>query len=310
MRCAGDDRSAALDHAVAADRAAELARRPNAAAKPDSPPVYVIGTEVPPPGGAQAGRSPDLQVTEPARAETIETYRAARSWPAAWSRPGSGASAWWCSRASSSATRSVRTSPVAARRPTACRRAIETQPGLVYEAHSTDYQTPRRPAATGGGPLRHPQGGAWADVCLARGGLRPGRRWRIVSAGAEDETLSRLPDVIDEVMVADPRYWQAYYRGAAGRQRLRHYSLSDRIRYYWPHPDVQAAQARLMRNLRENPPPLPLLSQFLPGEYRLVREGVLRNEPLELVWAHIDVVLGDYAEACRTVLRDPSEQGA
>jgi D-tagatose-1,6-bisphosphate aldolase subunit GatZ/KbaZ len=48
---------------------------------------------------------------------------------------------------------------------------------------------------------------------------------------------SRLPQVLDEVMVAQPKHWQSYYQGdEAALRLLRSYSFSDRCRYYWGEP--------------------------------------------------------------------------
>ena len=51
------------------------------------------------------------------------------------------------------------------------------------------------------------------------------------------------------------------------------FSLSDRIRYYWPHPQIQRAYESLLARLRTRPLPLTLLSQFLPHQYESVRAG-------------------------------------
>jgi D-tagatose-1,6-bisphosphate aldolase subunit GatZ/KbaZ len=299
MHCADDDRSQPLDPQVVAERAADLCAAAEDASRQGEArfrPVYVIGTEVPTPGGAQADDA-GLQVTAPAAAlETIELFRQAflaRGLDEAWTRtialvvqPGV--------EFGDEEIHEYDRSQAAA-----LSRAIETQPGLVYEAHSTDYQTPAA--------LRQLVEDHFAILKVGPALTFAFREAIFALAQIEEEwlgrrggvTLSRLPTVIDQVMIADPRYWLKYYPGAAAAQAFaRRYSLSDRIRYYWPHPDVQAAQARLVRNLRANPPPLPLLSQFLPEEYRLVRERVLGNEPLELIWAHIDVVLRDYSQAC------------
>jgi D-tagatose-1,6-bisphosphate aldolase subunit GatZ/KbaZ len=135
----GDDPPGALDEEVAAKRTAELA----AAAEAGRPagawaPVYVIGSEVPAPGGEQA-EAAGPAVTRPEDAHrTIVLTRAAflsRGLEAAWERvvalvvqPGVEFGAW----------RVHEYDPAAARALTAF---VETVPGIVYEAHSTDYQT-------------------------------------------------------------------------------------------------------------------------------------------------------------------------
>jgi D-tagatose-1,6-bisphosphate aldolase subunit GatZ/KbaZ len=75
------------------------------------------------------------------------------------------------------------------------------------------------------------------------------------------------------------------------------YSLSDRIRYYWPDPVVESARERLFANLGEQPPPMPLLSQYLPDALPLLRSGAARD-PKAWVMAHVMTVLDDYHDAC------------
>ncbi len=63
-------------------------------------------------------------------------------------------------------------------------------------------------------------------------------------------------------MLEDPGNWQGYYRGDAHHLRLaRAYSLSDRIRYYWPNAEVSSALSLLIENLLHHPAPLPLVEQ-------------------------------------------------
>ena len=63
-------------------------------------------------------------------------------------------------------------------------------------------------------------------------------------------------------------------------------------------PEVEAAVTRLLTNLQATPPPLSLLSQFLPRQYAAVRAGTLRLDARELVLHHVDGVLEQYASAC------------
>ena len=97
----------------------------------------------------------------------------------------------------------------------------------------------------------------------------------------EDEVVgasrrSRLPDVLEERMLADPRHWTHYHPGDLHAQRLaRRFSYNDRLRYYWPEPAVRAAQEQLLSNLDRTGIPLPLLSQYLPDQYARVRAGSL-----------------------------------
>ena len=77
-------------------------------------------------------------------------------------------------------------------------------------------------------------------------------------------------------MLAHPGYWQSHYRGDPDDQRvLRHFSYSDRIRYYWASPAPQEAVRRLLDRLTGTSIPEPLISQFLPTLYPRVASGAL-----------------------------------
>jgi D-tagatose-1,6-bisphosphate aldolase subunit GatZ/KbaZ len=109
---------------------------------------------------------------------------------------------------------------------------------------------------------------------------------------------SNLVEVLDQVMLADPAYWRKYYHGDPAQQRFaRLYSFSDRCRYYWPHPSLQAALERLLKNLRSRPLPLSLLSQYLPVQYDRIRQGILANTPEALIRDKIITVLEHYRKA-------------
>jgi D-tagatose-1,6-bisphosphate aldolase subunit GatZ/KbaZ len=100
-------------------------------------------------------------------------------------------------------------------------------------------------------------------------------------------------------MLENPVYWQSYYPGNDVQQHYaRQYSLSDRIRYYWPVRTVEQSLDRLLSNLSSAPIPLPLLSQYLPEQFRAVRNGRLQNQPRQLIQYGITAVLDDYAYAC------------
>ena len=100
-------------------------------------------------------------------------------------------------------------------------------------------------------------------------------------------------------MIEHPDNWQKFYQVAPEQEMLyRRYSYSDRIRYYWNNSEIESAVAQLFVNLAESTIPLPLLSQFLPEQYRLIRGNQLDNTPQELVKAKIKQVTESYAQAC------------
>jgi D-tagatose-1,6-bisphosphate aldolase subunit GatZ/KbaZ len=104
---------------------------------------------------------------------------------------------------------------------------------------------------------------------------------------------------MEKEMVAKPGYWQSYYRGDPNRQRiLRHFSHSDRIRYYWASPSSQLAVQRLLDQLSRTTIPEPLINQFLPTLYARVAGGAINNVPKTLVVELVGDVLRTYAAAC------------
>jgi D-tagatose-1,6-bisphosphate aldolase subunit GatZ/KbaZ len=293
MSCAGDP--VPLADAVVAGRAARLCAVAERAWRMagGEPPVYVVGTEVPVPGGAHEDLA-ELSVTTPAAAAaTIEAHRAAFTAAGlqdAWTRvvalvvqPG----------VEFDHHKVIDYRPGEA---VALSRFIEGEPRLVYEAHSTDYQTPANLAALVRDHFAILKVGPGLTFALRE------TLWAL--AAIEDEMAAGqggdFKNTVLAVMEAEPQYWRKYYENPARARFDQQFSLSDRIRYYWPHPVIQAAQARLLDSLRRTPPPLTLLSQYLPAQYEAVRAGRLANRPEDLLKEGVARVLRQYMDACGT----------
>ena len=171
--------------------------------------------------------------------------------------------------------------------------AIREYPSLMFEGHSTDYQTKlhlRELVEDGVGILKVGPGLTMA--------LREGL---FALAMAEKEMLyytpekqSRFMEVLDEAMVADPKYYQKHYHGTPEEIALkRKYSFSDRCRYYLPQPGPEEAMQKLFENFKGGVP-LNLLSQFMPIQYTKVREGLLENDPKLLVMDRVANTIDEY----------------
>jgi len=292
MACADDPHD--VPERLVAARAARLAEAAERAWSRvgGEAPVYVIGTEVPVPGGAHEALQ-ELEVTRPASAAaTIAAHREAferRALGAAWSRviglvvqPG----------VEFDHHKVIDYAPAKAR---ALSAYIEHEPALVYEAHSTDYQTPAALAALVRDHFAILKIGPAATFALRE------TLWGLADIEAEwlpDAARAGLKQVVMKVMQAAPEHWRAYY---ADPERLKldlQYSLSDRVRYYWAHPRVQAACDALLQRLDRGPLPLTLLSQYLPWQYERVRAGRLRNAVGDLLQEGVARVLRQYADAC------------
>ena len=114
----------------------------------------------------------------------------------------------------------------------------------------------------------------------------------------EPERLSNYRAVLEQCMLEDPRYWKSYYPGSENEQRIaRAYSFYDRCRYYLARPEVVEARAKLIENLSGNTIPLCMLSQYLPNQYFRVRRGQIRNEALDIILDRIGDRVDCYLEA-------------
>ena len=293
MSCAGDP--VPLPERTIAERAARLCRAAEDAYDGDraDAPVYVIGTEVPVPGGATEALD-ELAVTSPEAAlATLDLHRdlfATNGLADAWQRviatvvqPG----------VEFDHDKVVDYRPEAA---TALSAAIAPIDRIVYEAHSTDYQTVGALTAlvrdhfailkVGPGVTFALREALWALDAIER-------------ETVDDDQRGHLRQVAIARMEAEPDNWRRYYHATGDALDLQlQYSLSDRIRYYWPDREIAAAQEKLFRNLHAMPPSLPLLSQYLPFAYAAVRAGEATLDPTDLVTAHIGATLDAYYGAC------------
>jgi D-tagatose-bisphosphate aldolase class II non-catalytic subunit len=292
MGCAGE--SVALADEVTAERAADLAAAAEAAVDPEAfgPPVYVIGTEVPVPGGALEALD-HLQVTRPEAAlETVEIHReafAARGLQSAFDRaigvvvqPG----------VEFGNADVVVYQPEKAR---ALSAVLGSIPQFVFEAHSTDYQPPEALAALveGGSAILKVGPGLTFALREALYGLD-----HIAAALEGAPGRAELQGAMEALMIEKPGHWQKYYHGDAGELRLqRHFSYSDRIRYYWPDPAAVAAVRRLHERLADRPIPETLVSQYLGALYPAVAAGRVAAKPSALLIAAVQRVLSIYRDA-------------
>ena len=103
---------------------------------------------------------------------------------------------------------------------------------------------------------------------------------------------------MERLMLEDPRHWTSHYPGTPGHQRLqRHFSYSDRIRYYWTHPDAVSAVNRLFDALSAITIPETLISQYLGRLYPAVAAGRIAPRPKDLCLAAVHEALAPYRTA-------------
>lgn len=271
-----------------ARRAARLCRVAEKASPDPSALIYVIGTEVPVPGG-ETDEMSGLQITSPERLEqTIETHQQAfhdEGVEDAWSRvvsvvtqPG----------VDFNHTSVHRFEPNKAKRLAS---AIQNYNGLTFEGHSTDYQ----PTSSLGELVSH-------HVFFLKVGPELTFRFRegvFALAAIEDllypETRSNLKEVVDAAMAQSPGDWDAYYTGTPKEVRLlQHFSLSDRIRYYWQAKGVPEALSRLFENLAQAPLNMGVVTQYF-GAYEFAE---VPADAVALCERHVQRAAERYYRAC------------
>lgn len=294
MGCAGEP--VALPDAVTAERAARLASVAEAAlvGSHGVQPVYIVGTEVPIPGGAMEELDV-LEVTKPEAAlKTVEVHREAFEAAGVESAFSRAVGAVVQPGVEFGNHNVIAYEPEKA---AALSATLASMPGMVFEAHSTDYQTRdalRRLVLDGFSILKVGPGLTFA---LREAFYGLDRVADFLFPGKRRETLL---DTLERVLTAEPKNWEKYYHGTADEQRLqRHFSYSDRIRYYWPHPEINAAVNELFAILDGVEIPETLISQYLQASYTAVREGRVKPQAEALALAAVDHVLEDYFEACR-----------
>ncbi|MEZ2133058.1 MULTISPECIES: D-tagatose-bisphosphate aldolase, class II, non-catalytic subunit [unclassified Sinorhizobium] len=294
MGCAGEP--IALPDDVTAERAARLAAAAEDAisGSDGTKPVYIIGTEVPIPGGAMEELDV-LEVTRPEAAqETVKVHAEA------FAAAGAGEA---FSRVVGAVVQPgvefgnhnvIPYDPAAA---SPLSRSLASLPGLVFEAHSTDYQTREalRALINDGFAILKVGPGLTFALREALYGLDQ------IAAFLFPETRQEtLMAVTERVMTRDPRNWNKYYHGSPEEQHLqRHFSYSDRIRYYWPEREIAGAVEQLFAVFGDNEIPETMISQYLQGLYPRVRAGEASPTAKGLAIAAIDAVLEDYFEACK-----------
>ena len=263
------------------------------AEKPDAMrPVFVIGSEVPIPGGAQEAED-TLAVTKPeAFRDTVATYRRVfkeegiedgmNDVVAVVTQPGvefgddqvflydHDAATELCA-------------------------ALNEFPEVCFEGHSTDYQSKeclKRMVEDGiailkvGPALTYGLRESHFSLSMMEKELVP------------EEKQARFIETLEKVMLEKPDNWKKHYHGDEKQLALcRKYSFSDRCRYYIGLPEVVESINKLFENLREYPIPMNMLHQYMPISYIKVRDGIIPLDPRELALDGVVAFMEDYEYA-------------
>ena len=299
MHLGGDNLKEKLDTAVIAERGAvlcQIAEKAFAELKLLNPsalqPVYVVGSEVPIPGGSQ-DEEEGIQVTRVTDfIETVEVFKNAfyksnlqNAWESVIAvvvQPG----VEFGDDTIHEYNREVAKELV---------NALKEYPNLVFEGHSTDYQTSRALKEMVEDGIAILKVGPGLTFALREGLFALNYIENELFKFSPEINFSNFISVLDTTMAKNPENWIKHYHGSESSIRFaRKYSLSDRCRYYLPANEVREAIELMMKNLKSVQIPLTLISEYMPIQYTKIRNGLLKNDPESLVKDRVINCIDEY----------------
>ncbi|MCL2391005.1 MAG: class II D-tagatose-bisphosphate aldolase, non-catalytic subunit [Oscillospiraceae bacterium] len=297
MHLGGDNPDVPLDDEVIAKRSAALCAvaEQTAASRGLSGPVYVVGSEVPPPGGPTTTEEEENEIRPTSADAFLSAYRAYQNVFAqaglqdAFMRtiafvvqPGvefAGDVVFDYNRENASAL---------------CAALKTVDSPIVFEGHSTDYQTIKALTEMVHDGIGILKVGPGLTFALREGLFALEAIERELLKGSE-APLSKFSKTLERVMLKDDKDWRNYYKGDEHSLYLqRRYSYYDRARYYMGKPEVQESVEILLKNLEKVNIREDMISQYLPLVYCKIRAGEIENTPEAILLAHVRHTLNVY----------------
>jgi len=257
-------------------------------------PVYIIGSEVPIPGGAQEVEK-SIAVTRPEALEkTISAYKkefTKLGYTEAFEdivgivvQPG-------VEFGDSDIFEYNRCNAVEL-----CE-SMKKYSGVVLEGHSTDYQPPRKLKEMVEDGIAILKVGPALTFALREGLFSLSKMEQEL---VEESKRVNFIDVLEKVMLKNPDSWKRHYHGTVEQLgNKRKYSFSDRCRYYFSDDEIKRAIEQLLVNLDQVEIPLSMLKQYMPYQYIKVRDKKLALDARELVKDSVVLIVEDYNYAVK-----------
>jgi len=297
MRLVNDPRHEPLTDAVIARRGARLCRAAEKAFedafKRSSELVYVVGSEVPIPGGTQAS-SDEMHVT---RSEDFKnTYDAFED--------------AFCALQLDDAFKRVVAVVVQpgvefgddavkdydSNRAAALMEKLKEYRNIVFEGHSTDYQTQEALCKMASDGVRILKVGPELTFALREG------LFALQFMSNELGTDVDFTGTLDRVMTEKSGSWSEYYVGSSEQIAFkRKYSYSDRWRYYANEKTVVHTIEDLIAFMDSRSVPLTLLSQFMPEQYEKIRKKELEMKAVELINYPLKKIMAKFYTAVKHI---------
>ena len=245
-------------------------------------PVYIIGSEVPIPGGSQEEENSGVQVTRAGGFEnTLKIYKEtfnAHGLGNLWKdvigvvvQPGV-----------EFGDRDIHFYDRAKARGLC--EALKKHPGIVFEGHSTDYQPKEKLREMAEDGVKILKVGPALTFALREGLFA----LSMIERELMDENRADFIETLEKEMLKNPSNWQKHYHGSDEEKRLaRKYSYSDRCRYYFSNHEVKNSIRKLFNNIDNlilDGKLLPgLLRQFMPRQYVKILNGGIKFNAASLV---------------------------
>ena len=290
MGCKGEPE--ALTDEISALRTIKLLKIAEETAKKNNfkLPYYIIGTEVPAPGGANHLLNEITPTTPMAAKKTIDTHVSLIKNEGLGEiipriiglvvQPG-------VEFGNQNIIRYDR------KKVTTLCNVLKDYPNWIFEAHSTDFQSKHKLAELvkdGFSILK-----VGPELTFS---LREGLYALDLIAGELSHSYGNRPlyKTMEQLMVATPSHWENYYFGNNTEKYFqRHYSLSDRIRYYWDQEAAKNATKHLFETLKDKKIPSTLINQFLPSAKKFADKSL---NPRDLIISKITENLKSFTEVC------------
>lgn len=257
-------------------------------------PAFIIGSEVPIPGGAQEAEE-SISVTKPAAVEeTLRVYKEQfekRGLNDAFDniigivvQPGvefGDADVFHYDRTNAAELT----------------KAMKKYDNVVLEGHSTDYQSPQGLKEMVEDGIAILKVGPALTFSLREGLFALSMMEKLL---VPEEKQAKFIEVMEDTMMKNPGNWQKHYHGSDDELFIkRKFSFSDRCRYYFAQPEIQESIEKLFANMSEVQIPLSMLRQYMPQQYIKVRDGVLPMDPKELAMDCVVHLVEDYNYATK-----------
>lgn len=176
-------------------------------------------------------------------------------------------------------------------------KAAKEYSNMVLEGHSTDYQTPKNMHRMVEDGIAILKVGPALTFALREALFALSMIEQVL---VPEEKRANFIEVLEETMLKNPGNWAKHYHGTEEQLYIkRKYSFSDRCRYYFALPEIVACMKKLFANIDECEIPMGMLHQYMPYQYIKVRDGKLSKKAAELAKDNVVQIIEDYNYAVK-----------